>query len=100
MAGERKNPGLSGGPREISCAFEAIVQHCGSNGRDAVSSPRRPPHTLLLGHACVGDLIDAAFRAVDAEFVRDVSGRGQTLENPTPEPLCTPTVVAVIDRGR
>ncbi len=31
----------SGSEREIACGFEATVQHCGSNGRDAVSSLRR-----------------------------------------------------------
>ena len=49
--------GLSGGQRETSCFFEPPVQYGGANSRDAMSSLGRPPHTLLLGHARVGDLI-------------------------------------------
>ena len=60
---EWKISGLSGRPREISCCLEPAVQHCCANYRDAVGSSGRPSHTLLLGHARIGDFIHTAFRA-------------------------------------
>jgi len=61
---ERKNPGQSGRrQREMGCWFQTTIQNRGSNGCDEVSALGRPPHSLLLGHSRIGDLIDAAFRA-------------------------------------
>ena len=60
---EWKISGLSGRQREISCCLEPAVQHCCANYRDAVGSSGRPSHTLLLGHARIGDFIHTAFRA-------------------------------------
>jgi hypothetical protein len=66
LCNDRRNvtkiSGLSGRQLEMSCCLEAAVQRCGANCRDAVSSPGRPSHTLLLGHAHVGDFIHTAFR--------------------------------------
>lgn len=62
-AREWKISGLSGRQREISCCLEPAVQHCCANYRDAVGSSGRPSHTLLLGHARIGDFIHTAFRA-------------------------------------
>ena len=63
LKGEWKISGLSGRQREISCCLEPAVQHCCANYRDAVGSSGRPSHTLLLGHARIGDFIHTAFRA-------------------------------------
>jgi hypothetical protein len=57
---ERKNPGLSGREKAVPVRFQSAIQHCGADDGDAMSALRGPPHPLLLGHASVGDLVDAA----------------------------------------
>ncbi len=57
---ERKNPGLSGREKAVPVRFQSAIQHCGADDNDAMSALRGPPHPLLLGHASVGDLVDAA----------------------------------------
>ncbi len=58
-AGERKNPGLSGGEKVVRFRSQSAIQHRGADDGDAMSALRGPSHPLLLGHASIGDLVDA-----------------------------------------
>lgn len=57
--GERKNPGLSSGEKVVRFRSQSAIQHRGADDGDAMSALRGPSHPLLLGHASIGDLVDA-----------------------------------------
>ncbi len=57
---ERKNPGLPGGQRAVRFRFQPAFQRRGMDDGKPVSALRRPFHALLLCHASVADVVDAA----------------------------------------
>lgn len=60
---ETQKPGRSGGYKALSLYCQSVVQHGGTDNRYAMCALRRPPHSVFLGHASIGDFVHAALCA-------------------------------------